>query len=152
MNKPAMRMTVKGGTVRLTMPAKVANELGALQAGLKSLADRLGHPSCATGCDILHLMLERDFILSESMALNAHAFPLHPVGLPQDPIPLRTITVSIPERVSNDIKGLTKAIETVVGKLGCSSCCSGFDILFQREIDMLAIDENLSVTGFGRFR
>jgi hypothetical protein len=44
------------------MSAKVANDLGALQ-GLKSLAERMGHPACATACDILHLATEREFIL-----------------------------------------------------------------------------------------
>ena len=56
-----MEMTMHGGTVRLTMSAKVAGDLGALQKGLKSLAERLGHPFCATGCDILHLGMEREF-------------------------------------------------------------------------------------------
>ena len=80
MSKPAMSMALKGGAVRLTMSARVANDLGALQEGLKSLAERLGHPSCATGCDILHLMLERDFTLGgavsrgEAVSLNPHRF------------------------------------------------------------------------------
>jgi hypothetical protein len=148
-----MSVSLKGGAVRLTMSARVANDLGALQAGLKSLAERLGHPSCATGCDILHLMMEREFTLGEAVSLNPQPLPpRHGIELPQDPIPLRTVTVSIPERVNGDIGALTKAIAAVVDRLGCKPCCSGFDILFRREIDMLAFDDKLAVTGYGRFR
>jgi hypothetical protein len=159
MSKPAMSMALKGGAVRLTMSARVANDLGALQEGLKSLAERLGHPNCATGCDILHLMLERDFTLggavSRGEAVSLNPQPIPPgfeAALPQDPVPFRTVTVSIPERVNGDIAALTRAIAAVVDRLGCKPCCSGFDILFRRETDMLAFDEKLGVTGFGRFR
>jgi hypothetical protein len=153
MEKRAMSMGLKGGAVRLTMSAKVANDLGALQRGLKSLAERLGHPNCATGCDILHLQMERYFALGDNVTLNPQPLPPQlEIALPTDPIPWRGITVSIPERVGGDINALTKAVATVLGKLGCPACCSGFDILFRREMDMLALDENLRVTGYGQYR
>ena len=74
MAEAALSVTRRGGAIRLTLPARVANDLGALQKGLKSLAERLGHPQCATGCDILHFTLEREFTLTDAVALN-----------PQDP-------------------------------------------------------------------
>jgi hypothetical protein len=36
-------------------------------------------------------------------------------------------------------------------RLGCAPCCSGFDIAFRRELDTLAVDEDLNVRGTGRF-
>jgi hypothetical protein len=152
---PAINVARHGGAVRLSMPARVANDLNALQRGLRSLAERLGHPKCATGCDILQLMMEREFSLSEKVELNPQPLP------PKDPTPDpwaaatgggSTVVVSIPPRVNNDIDSLNKTIATVVGKLGCQACCSGFDILFRRELDMLAVDDRLNVSGFGRFR
>jgi len=152
----ALKMTHHDRAIRLTMPARVANDLGSLQRGLRSLAERLGHPKCATGCDVLHLMLERELSLSERVELNPQPLPPRgddlALGLPQDPVPLRTVLVSIPARVNNDIEGLTKAVGVVVGKLGCAQCCSGFDILFRRELDFISVDEQLHATGFGRFR
>jgi hypothetical protein len=152
----AIKVARSEGAVRLTMPARVANDLNALQRGLRSLAERLGHPKCATGCDILHFMLEREFSLSENVELNPQ--PLPPKADPQ-PQPWlaaasagQTVLVSIPSRVNNDVESLGKAIAVVVGKLGCQACCSGFDILFRRELDMMAVDERLNVSGFGRFR
>jgi hypothetical protein len=149
-----MEMTMHGGTVRLTMSAKVAGDLGALQKGLKSLAERLGHANCMTGCDITHLGMEREFTfggVGQEVQLNLQ--PLHrsePVEGPQ-PQPWRPVTVAIPDKVSRDINSLTEAAAIVLGKLGCPQYCSGFDIVFRREVDMLAIDETLNVNGFGRF-
>jgi hypothetical protein len=151
---PAIKVTRHDGAVRLTMPARVANDLNALQRGLRNLAERLDHPKCATGCDILQLMLEREFSLTEKVELNPQPLPPKAGPLP-DPwlsAASNTVLVSIPARVNNDIDLLGKTIATVVGKLGCQACCSGFDILFQEELGILGVDERLNVTGFGRFR
>ena len=150
----AVRVTGVDGTVRLTMTAKTANDLGALQKGLKSLAERLGHPTCATGCDILHLAAEREFTLAGGAELNPQ--PLPPIAenalRAAAPASGRSVTVAISSKVAGDINLLTKATETVLGKLGCGMCCSGFDILFKRELDMLALDDHLNVQGFGKYR
>jgi hypothetical protein len=150
---PPTKLARQGGVVRLTLSAKVANDIGALERSLKSLAERLGHPACATGCDTLFLQLERDFVVGDEVALNPQ--PLPPRGglaLPQDPVPAGTVQVLIPERVNNNIKSIQKALATTLGKLGCQACCSGFDILFRRELDLIAFDDRLNATGFGRLR
>jgi hypothetical protein len=149
----ALKMSRQGGAIRLTLPAKVANDLGSLQKGLRSLAERLGHPSCATGCDILHLMAEREFAINEQLQVAPLAAGPHPdPWLPSDPVPWRTVTVAVADKVMGNIESLTKTIGLVVDKLGCRPCCSGFDILFQRELDLIAVDEQLAVKGLGRFR
>ena len=143
------------GAVRLTLPARVANDLDGLQRTLAELAERAGHPSCATGCNILFLQLEREFSVGEELRLNPQ--PLPPgkwgsIGLPSDPIPVRPVDVSVPQAVTDNIESLQKAVAAVVGRLGCDSCCSGFNIAFRRELDLLALDENLEVQGFGQFK
>lgn len=148
---PPATLTRQGGAVRLTLSAKAANDLGALEQSLKSLAERLGHPACATGCDTLLLQLERDFTVDDEVQLNPQ--PLPPRGglaLPQDPVP--AVHVMLPEKANNSIKSIQKALATTLGKLGCPACCSGFDILFQRELDLIAFDDRLNAKGFGRFR
>lgn len=149
---PPAKLARQGGAVRLTLSAKVANDLGALERSLKSLAERLGHPNCATGCDTLFLQLERDFVVGDEVALNPQ--PLPPQGgleLPSDPIPW-AVQVLIPERVNNNVKSIQKALATTLGKLGCPACCSGFDIVFRRELDAIAFDDRLNAIGFGRLR
>jgi hypothetical protein len=154
MAEPA-KLALQQGAVRLTMPARVANDLNGIQRALGELAERMGHPSCATGCDTLFLQLEREFTVGEMVELNPQPIPPgHPSVtdvLPQDPVPMRKVDVIIPERVSSDIEALQKAIALTVDKLGCAPCCSGFDIAFRRELDLIAIDEKLEVQGFGRF-
>lgn len=143
---PTTSISRKGGAVRLTLSAKVANDLGALQKSLKLVAERLGHPNCATGCDIFHLGLEQEFTFGgDEVSLNPQ--PLPPKALALDS--RGTITVTIPDKVAGNIDLLTRAVGVVVGKLGCSPCCSGFDILFRREINTLALDEKGGVARFG---
>src|SRR5215213_8743998 len=121
--KDALNITMNGGAVRLTMSAKVAADLGALQKGLKSLAERLGHPNCATGCDILHIGMEREFIFGQfgnEAALNPQPLPpMERFALGPHPEPWKTVTVAIPDKVSRDINALTRATAAVLGKLGC---------------------------------
>jgi hypothetical protein len=136
--------------VRLTLGAKVANDLGSLQKSLKSLAERLGHPSCATGCDILHLGLEREFYAQAAAELNPQ--PLPPHQAPTTMMSPGAVTVAVPAAAMNDIDALAKITATVLGKLGCGQCCSGFDILLRRELDLIAVDEKLNAQGYGRYR
>lgn len=143
---PKINITRQGGAVRLTLSAKTANNLDQLNRSLRVVAERLGHPACATGCDILHLGLEQEFGFGDDVSLNPQ--PLPPRGLDLDRA-RGQITVTIPDRVSGNIDALTKAAGVVLGKLGCSACCSGFDILFRREINTMALDEKGGVARFG---
>ena len=109
----------------------------------------MGHPSCATGCDTLFLQLERNFSVSDAVELNPQPLPPRAeTFLPQDPVPIR---VNVSPRVTDDLESLQKAVALTVQKLGCDACCSGFDIAFRRELDLLTINERLEVQGFGRF-
>jgi len=139
-------ITRKGGAVRLTLSAAVANDLGALERSLKEVAERLGHPACATGCDILQLGLEQEFSIGNKVELNPQPLPPRSLVLEQG---RNLITVTIPDRVNGNIELLTHAVRNVVGRLGCSPCCSGFDILFRREINTMALNEKGEVAHFG---
>lgn len=142
---PKTAITRRGGAVRLTVSAKVANDLGLLQGALKNIADRLGHTACATGCDIFHIGQEVEFGIND-VALNPQPLPPRALSF----IPARgTITVTIPDKVNSNIDLLNKAVANVLGKLGCEPCCSGFDILFRTEINTLALDEKAGVARFG---
>jgi hypothetical protein len=149
---PLAVLQMRDAPMRLSLSAAVANDLGALRKGLKDLADRLGHSACATGCNELHLRLERDFVVNRSksaVALNPQ--PLPPLALPQDPIPWKAVRVTAAGSVLDNIDALSGALEKVLGRLGCPACCSGFDILFQREMDGFVIDARQGLRGTGRF-
>jgi hypothetical protein len=145
-------LKLRGTAMRLTLSAGVANDIGRLKKSLKELADRLGHSACATGCNSLFINLERDFAVKfdhSEVALNPQPLPpIASVALPQDPVPIR---VTAPGAVFDSIENLSGAIVKVLGKLGCEPCSSGFDILFQRELDGFAFDAKLGMKGTGRF-
>jgi hypothetical protein len=96
------------------------------------------------------LILERDFVLGDAVALNPQPLPPgpDPTRLGPFPEPWR-ITVTIPDGVNNSIESLTRAVGVVMERLGCAACCSGFDILFRRELRTMALDEQMKVARFG---
>lgn len=53
-------------TVRVSVPAKVAFDLGNMERVTRSILDRLGCPQCHSGFDIRFDML-RDFRVNESL-------------------------------------------------------------------------------------
>ena len=57
----------------------------------------------------------------------------------------RVIHVTVPATVAYDFDKITKVTKTILGKLGCAPCHSGFDIRFHLE-DIFAADEKLNVT------
>ncbi len=127
-----------GGTVRISVPAAVAYDLGSFQKTMGVIAERLGCRACFSGSDCV-FQLERDWVINER--LEARAVSLH---LPQDPIPDRRVTATLARSVSFDLDRMQKAVANIAGRLGCAACCSGFDILFRNELDFV-IDENLNV-------
>jgi hypothetical protein len=150
----ATKIRLQGGAVRLTMSARVANDLDSLKRSLADLAERMGHPACATGCDTLFLQQEREFLsFGEAVELNPQ--PIPPGRIEEEllgRVSRAQVNVMLPERVSGNIKSLQKAVAVTLGKLGCAPCCSGFDIAFRNELDFITINEKVQAQGFGRFR
>jgi hypothetical protein len=145
------RFAVHDDPVRIRIPARIGNDLDALQQTIAELADRLGCPRCFSGADC-RFQREKDFVVDPEGRLGPVPDPWR--SLPSDPVPLRTaraVQVSLPLQVSNDLEGVQNAIGNVLGKLGCMACCSGFDIEFRNELDLIRVDEKLDVQGFGRF-
>jgi hypothetical protein len=59
----AEAVTVKGGAIRVTIPAKAAYDLKVFQKVLGSLAERLGCRPCLSGADCFFQM-EKDFVVN----------------------------------------------------------------------------------------
>ncbi len=124
----------EAGPVRLTIPARVANDLDGLQETLVDLAGRMGCPTCHSGRDPLYLRTATEYTLGDQ-------------GLEPEPHPwieasaARSVDVLVPDSVTHDIELLKRALAITVGRLGCLTCCSGFDITFRQESAMLALSE-----------
>ena len=48
------------------------------------------------------------------------------------------VRVSLPASVAADISSLKKAVSSVLDQLGCPECCSGHDIMFELQRDLVA--------------
>jgi len=63
----------------------------------------------------------------------------------------RVVRVVIPASVANNMQQLQKAINnslvSILGKYGCSGCCSGIDIYFANETEFVVNPESLQPTG-----
>src|SRR5437763_6398176 len=102
--KTEMEGVRSGRSVRVTIPAAIAYDLGAFQ---KSLADLLGHlgcMACCSGFDITFLQ-ERQFFINEKLEIRSTAGlvssnPMPGVALPMDPIPYHGVSVTLPPKVS----------------------------------------------------
>jgi hypothetical protein len=63
------------------------------------------------------------------------------------PEALSPIRVSIPFEVAGNLGNFKKAVGSILDKLGCQACCSGFDIRFEIERDF-HVDHDLQVRSF----
>ena len=62
--------TWPGGAVRISMPAKVANDLETFKKGVAAFAERLGCPECFSGFDCT-FESERDFVLDADLKVTS---------------------------------------------------------------------------------
>lgn len=60
----------KHRTVRVTVPVKVAFDLGRMQEVTESVLDRLGCPQCHSGWDI-RFDMERNFVVDENLNIDS---------------------------------------------------------------------------------
>lgn len=124
-----------GATIRVSIPAAVAYDLGSLKKGIKSLMDRLGHPECFSGVNC-GFQLERDFVIDER--LKVHAIARTNVA---DAPAVNPVSASLPGKVSYNIDLVMESIANIADRLGCGACCSGFDIFFAQEQHLLLNNE-----------
>jgi hypothetical protein len=143
-----------GGTVRISMPAAVANDLNAFKKGITALTEQLGCPTCFSGLDCTFRM-ERDFVINKE--LRVASVPSAGQGMTVSEIvgASRGVTVSMPPAVNYDLEKILNVADIIGRNLGqhwlsggLAYCCSGFDITFQQELKFI-VDNNGSVNSIG---
>lgn len=134
------------GTVRVSLPAKVAYNPESLKKTIGSLLQHLGCPGCFSGADCV-------FIAERNFAVDPEGIFSH-IALNPQPLPPRAspdLTVSLSPSNRFDINKVFSAIDAVVARLpgGCAPCHSGFDVSFLNEVEFLGIDENGKAQQYG---
>lgn len=56
----------------------------------------------------------------------------------------RTVRVSVPADIGNDLERFQRIQKDILGKLGCMACCSGWDIRWDTFNDFV-VDRNLNI-------
>ena len=122
------------GSVRVSLPAKIAYNPDALKKTIGGLLEQLGCPKCFSGADCL-FSFERDYVVNPQGAFSA-------VSLNPQPLPPRdSATVSLSRGIRFDIDKVFKAVDSVINTLGPCPCHSGFDVLYQNELPVIGVDE-----------
>jgi radical SAM superfamily enzyme YgiQ (UPF0313 family) len=129
-----------GGTVRISMPASVANDLNAFKKGIAALAEELGCRNCFSGVDCTFQM-EREFVINEKLKVAPVPGASTGVAAAAIAAPSRGVTVTMPTEVNYDLKKILNAVDLIGRNLGrhwlsggLAYCCSGFDITFGQEL------------------
>lgn len=66
------------------------------------------------------------------------------VAIDTVPLPERAVRVSIPAKVAFDLKAFQKTQASILDRLGCLACCSGWDIRWDITRSF-GVDENLNI-------
>src|SRR5206468_10049855 len=129
------------GTVRVSLPARVAYSPDALKKTLAGVLDKLGCPRCFSGANCL-FQSERNFVVDPAGAVNSAAIN------PQ-PLPPREshATVALASGMHYDIDKVFRAVDAVIKGLGSCPCHSGIDVLYRHELPVCTIHEKFEAQG-----
>jgi hypothetical protein len=138
-----------GGAVRVSMPAKVANDLDLFKKGVAAFAERLGCPECFSGFDCT-FESERDFVIDDN--LNVQATEVRAGQAVSRGAAKREVTIALAPSAEYDLEAILTKIDIWGKRLGphwlqggLAMCCSGFDMTFERELrSTLDVDGNFT--------
>jgi hypothetical protein len=127
-----------GGAVRISMSAKVANDLDTFKQGVVAFAERLGCPECFSGFDCT-FESERDFVIDDD--LNVTATTVRAGQAVSRGATEREVSIALTPSTEFDLDAILQKIDLWGTRLGghwlqggLAMCCSGFDMRFEREL------------------
>lgn len=132
------------GTVRVSLPARVAYNPESLKRTIRGLLQELGCPNCFSGADCL-FNLERNLVVDPEGELRPIRSEINPQPLP----PRSTAMVSLASPARYNIDTVFKAVDNVIHILGACPCHSGFDVFYQNELTVIGVNEQGQAQQFG---
>jgi hypothetical protein len=66
------------------------------------------------------------------------------------PLPESVVRVKLPAKIAYDLKSVQKVQASILDRLGCGACCSGYHILFD-VIRTFKVDHDLDVQEIAEF-
>jgi len=133
------------GTVRVTLPAKIAYNREALKRTIGTLLENLGCTRCFSGASCV-FEAERNFVVDSGGIFSHVAADTNP-----PPTPWRAdLTVALAPGNQFNIDQVFTAVDSVINTIGgCLPCHSGFNILYLNEVEFLGIGPEGQVQQYG---
>jgi hypothetical protein len=124
-------------TVRVSIPASVANDLGAVKKSVHAVLERIGCPACCSGHDI-HLEIQREITLGKGFAEVSRAAAF---GASRG---AQAVSVGVRPGAVQDLGGVEAMFDKLADLTGHQACISGYDFRVQME-EMFIFDRNLAM-------
>jgi hypothetical protein len=134
----------RGGPVRITLAASVAQNLDALRESITTLATRVGHPNCFSGVDC-QFVGEREFVIDAKGSISSSEPEPNPWRA-LTPQVSNTVLVKVAPEAAGNIETVKSIVAQVAGLIGCPGCHSGFDIYYAQEVEVLSAGAQGNVT------
>jgi hypothetical protein len=132
------------GTIRISLPAKVAYQPDALKKNIAALMERIGCPHCFSGADCW-FTVERDFLVDPANTITARLSGPHPDPWSQS----STVVASLDRAVRHDLNAVFGAVDKVIGTIGACPCHSGVDVLYLNELKVIGINAKVEAQQYG---
>jgi hypothetical protein len=130
-------VAAKARTVRVSIPASVANDLGSVKKSVHAVLERIGCPACCSGHDI-HLEIQREITLGRGFAETGRS-----AGFAGGRA-ARPVSVGVSPGAVDDIAAVDIMFEKLADLTGHQACISGYDFRVQLE-EMFIFDRNLEM-------
>lgn len=129
---------ISAKTVRVSIPASVASNIGTLKKSFATILDRLGCPACCSGFDI-RMELQRELMLTKGVFETARFGDWPGIGRE-----ISQVAVGVKPSAVNTLAGVDAMIDRIADLTGHPACATGCDIWLQME-EMFVIDKKLNV-------
>jgi hypothetical protein len=132
------------GTIRISLPAKVAYHPDALKNNIVALMENIGCPKCFSGANCL-FTAERDFLIDPAGSIATRVTGPHPDPWSQS----STVVASLDRAVHHDLDAVLRTVDKVIATIGAHPCHSGFDVLYLNELKVIGVDARVEVHQYG---
>lgn len=125
-------------TVRVSIPASIAGDLGSLKKSFASILDKLGCPACCSGFDI-RMELQRELALAKGFKETARIGGW--AGIRRE---IPRVSVGVKPSAVSTLAEVDSMLDRLADLTGHPSCATGCDIWLNME-ELFVIDRNLAV-------
>jgi hypothetical protein len=146
--KEFLKKPLEGRSVRVSIPASVANDLDLFKRSIADLLGKLGCTECFSGADCRFDII-RDWVISEKGEANFYNASGAIARDRDDAFGIgekaASISAQIHPSAANNIRSVFSAIDQIGKNIGCTPCHSGYDLEFRNAIRYLNINEQAVV-------